>query len=120
MTLTIAQTAARALNAAQGAISDAIPAATLTRATVYAYDADNDTQATFGQVWTGRSVFQSVAPPADMFPAYVVGPGDEFIMLEGFASVIKNDVLTVGARTLTIMAVRDIMGAGRLFNVMAR
>lgn len=120
MSLTIARIAAMALNGAQGAISDAVPVATLTRTTQGAYDAANGLHLTTDTVTTGRAVFQGVAPAKDMFPAYVVGPGDELILLEGFTSALENDVLTIGARTLTIMAVRDIGGAGSVFNVMAR
>ena len=120
MTLTVAQIAAKALNAAQGAISDAVPVATLTRTTNGAYDADNDVYSTTAESWTGRAVFQSIGPDNGGFPGYVVGPTDNLIMLEGFTSVLVNDTLTIGARTLTVMAVRDLAGAGTLWSVMAR
>ena len=121
MTLTIAQIAAKALNAAQGAVSDAVPVATLTRAVNGVYDADYDFYTPLPPlVVTGRAVFQSIGPDNGGFPGYVVGPTDNLILLEGFTSVLVNDTLTIGARTLTVMAVRDLAGAGSLFNVMAR
>lgn len=120
MTLSIAKIAAIALNAAQGAITGAAHAATLTRKTVGAYDAENDFYSTTTETWTGRAVFQSIGPDRGGFPAYVVGPTDELILLEGFTSAMVNDKVTVGTRTLTITAVRDISGAGSLFNVFAR
>ena len=117
---TIAQIAAEALDGVSLDITDAVPAATLTRTTNGAYDADNDVYSTTAETWTGRAVFCDMTAAGDIFPAYVVGPSDELLFLEGFTSVLKNDVLTIGARDFTVMEVQDIGGAGSIFYAVAQ
>ena len=118
---TVAAIAAKALDAVSARITDAIPSATLTRAVYDAYDAANDAyeQGT-PIVQTGRAVNYGEAPKPDMFPGFVIGSGDQWYLLEGFTSVVKNDVLTIGGRDRTIVAVQDIVEAGTLFSVVAR
>jgi hypothetical protein len=118
--MNIAQIAAKAMNAAQGAITDAVHVATVTRMLQGVYDAASDTY-DGAAIWeTGRAVSTGASPRADMFPAYVIGPQDQAFMLEGFTTLAENDVLVVNGVSRTIMAVQDVGGAGTLFNVIAR
>lgn len=120
MSLTIAQIAAKALNAAQGAITDAVPFATITRTVQGVYDAVADAYAVTTTTQTGRGVFTSTSAAQDAFPQFVVGANDQAIMLEGFTAIAENDVLVINGVSRTIMAVQDIGGAGTLFQVIAR
>lgn len=117
---TVADIAARAFNAVSAAITDAIPAATITRTVQGLYDPEQDVYDTTTETQTGRAVISDERPKQDAFPAFVIGPQDELILLEGFTSVRENDVLTIGGVDRTVMAVQDIVGAGVLFNVVAR
>lgn len=117
---TIAAIASEALDAVALDITDAVPPATLTRTTQGAYDAANGLYLTTTATQTGRAVFCDISAEADKFPGYVVGPADEVLLLEGFTGVAKNDVVTIGARGMTIAAVQDIGGAGSLYMVVAR
>jgi len=120
MSLTVAQIAAKALNAVQGAITDAVHDATLTRADASTYDVATGVYLDAPESVTGRAVFQGASPSRDPFPGYTIGPNDQIIMLEGFTSVKKNDRVEIGARVLTVMAVQDIAGAGSVYMVAAR
>lgn len=118
--MNIAQIAAKAFTAAQGAISDAVVAATVTRETLGAYDAATGAYSKTTTSQTGRAVIQGVAAMRDVFPDFVAGPADEAILLEGFTAVAENDKVVIGSTTRLVVAVQDIGGAGTLFNVIAR
>lgn len=120
MSLTIAQIAATALNGAQVAIPDAVHVATLARTNLTEYDVDQGTYADTPTTWEGRAVFQGASPSPGPFPGYTIGSNEQVILLEGFSSVKKADMLTIGARTYTVQAVQDIGGAGSVFLVAAR
>ncbi|MCD1619136.1 hypothetical protein K7H20_13785 [Salipiger manganoxidans] len=117
---TVSQIAKLAFDGVARGIPDAIHAATLTRTTQGAYDVATGTYATTTAAQTGRAVVDTVRPVADVFPAYVVGPGDELILLEGFTSAKENDSLTFAGRTRIVRQVQDIVAAGALFYVIAR
>ena len=118
---TVAAIAAKALNAVSARITDAVPDATLTRAVAGAYDAANGAYEQQPPiVQTGRAVNYGEAPRADRFPNFVIAPGDQWYLLEGFTSVLKNDVSTIGGTSRTIVAVQNIVEAGTLFQVVAR
>lgn len=120
MSLSIATIAAMAINGVAGAIPDAVPVATLTRAVLGAYDAATGAYARTLTEWTGRAVFQTVSPSRmAQFPGYVAGATDVLLMLEGFRSVAENDTVTIGGVVRTIKAVASIGGAGTVYNVMA-
>lgn len=120
MALTVAQIAAKAMDAVAAKITDAIHAATLVRTTQGAYNATTGAYATTTATQTGRAVVDTVRPAQDVFPDYVAGPGDELILLEGFTSAKENDALTFAGRTRTVRQVQDIAAAGTLFYVVAR
>ncbi|MEB3419908.1 hypothetical protein ACFSDD_11050 [Salipiger marinus] len=117
---TVAEISREAFDAVAAEIPDAIHAATLTRTTQGAYDVATGTYATTTATQTGRAVVDTVRPVADVFPAYVVGPGDELILLEGFTSAKENDSLTFAGRTRIVRQAQDIVAAGALFYVIAR
>lgn len=118
--VTIAEIAAQAFDGVAAEITDAIGAATLTRTVQGAYDTDTGTYSTTPEEQTGRSVLETTKPINDIFPDYVIGPGDELLFLEGFTSCRENDVLTIGAVGRTVLQVQDILGAGTLFYCVAR
>lgn len=69
---------------------------------------------------TGRAVFGTAAAIASRFPAYVIGPDDLLIMLEGFTTVPRVGWrVTINSIERTIKAVGDIAGAGDFFEVIA-
>ena len=117
---TVADIASDAFGAVSAAITDAIHAATLTRTTQGAYDPATGAYAATTAEQTGRAVVDTVTPIDDAFPAYVVGPADELILLEGFTSCVENDALEFAGRTRTVRRVQDIVAAGTLFFVVAR
>jgi len=117
---TVAQIAAKAIGAAQKAIPDAVHAATLTRTVQGAYNATTGAYATTTTSQTGRAVVDSERPVGDVFEEYVVGAGDELILLEGFTSCAENDTLTFAGRTRIVRKVQDILAAGSLFFCVAR
>jgi len=119
MARTVAQIAKRAFDRVAARIPDAIHAATLTREVQGAYDAVAGAYSTTTATQSGRIVVDTVKPIADIFPAYVVGPSDELILLEGFTSAVENDELQFAGRTKTVKKVQDIVAAGSLFYVVA-
>lgn len=108
------------MNAAQSAISDAVHTATLTRETQGAYDTATGVFAVTTAVQAGRATVASSAPIEDMFPSYIVGPGDQLILLEGFTACAENDILAFAGLTLKVRRVQDIAAAGTLFYCVAR
>lgn len=120
MSITIAQIAAKALNAASKSITDSVALATLTSVAKGDYDVASGTYSEIITVQTGRAVFQGAAPIRDSFPDYVIGPADELILIEGMTGVKENDRISIADKIRTVRAVQDIGGAGTLFNVIAR
>lgn len=121
MAITVAQIAARALNAVSAAIPDAVHVATLTKTTQGAYNPATGAYSTTTVTITGRAVEDSVRPVQDVFPEYIVGPGDVLVLLEGLsAAPVENDVLTYAGMARTIRQSQDIVAAGTVFYVVAR
>ena len=116
----IAEIAALAFDGVESAITDAIHLATLTRTTQGNYNASTGAYATTTAAQTGRALVDTVRPVADVFPDYVVGVGDELILLEGFTSCRENDALAFAGRTRIVRQVQDIVAAGSLFYAVAR
>ncbi len=69
---------------------------------------------------TGRAVIETTKPVQDIFPDYVVGPGDTLVMLEGFTSCKEGWKLTIGTRVFDIRLTQDVLGAGSLFYAVGR
>jgi len=127
MTTTVAAIAAEAFTAVAAEISGVIQSCTLTRVVDGAYNATTGAYGTTTTNYTGRAVIatgssvESVSSTIkDHFPAYVAGPADVVIFLEGLSAAPKeNDTLTIGAVIRTIKAVGDIVGVGTFFVVIA-
>jgi hypothetical protein len=113
---TISAIAAEALDGVAADITDAIQAATLVRTSHDFYDIPTGAMGTSTASQTGRLVYCNIATAADIFPGYTVGPSDQLLLLEGFTSVLKNDVVN----DLTVVEVQDIVGAGSLFYAVAQ
>lgn len=120
---TVAQIAKLAFDGAARGIPDAIHPATLTREVQDTYNTTTgkwNTVPAPGFPQTGRVVVDTVKPVGDVFPEYVVGPGDELILIEGMTSAKENDELTFAGRTRIVKQAQDIVAAGSLFYVIAR
>ena len=113
---TIAAIAAEALDGVSLDITDAVQMATLSRAVEGYYDTATGTMSATAETQTGRLVYCNLATVKDIFPGYTVGPSDQLLLLEGFTSVRKNDVVN----GMTVTEVQDIGGAGTLFYAVAR
>jgi hypothetical protein len=113
---TIGAIAAEALDGVAADITDAVADATLVRTSQTFYDIPTGAMGTSTAEQTGRLVYCNPAAMPDIFPGYTVGPSDQLLLLEGFTSVVKNDVVN----GLTVVEVQDIGGAGSLFYAVAR
>jgi hypothetical protein len=124
---TVAEIAALALGAVDSAIPDAVHQATLSWSVnplpdhpQMAYNPATGTYTKTSASATGRLVVVTEKAPADIFPDYVAGPGDELLMLEGFTACKEGWTLTGAGKTWHIRQVQDILAAGSLFYVVAR
>lgn len=113
---TIAAIAAKALNAVAAKITDAVQSATLVRNIEAGYDTASGVLDGNPATQTGRLVYCNQTAMPGLFPGYTVGPSDQLLLLEGFTSVLKNDVVN----GLTVVEVQDLGGAGTLFYAVAR
>lgn len=117
----IAAIAGMAFDAVGSAIDGVIQSATISRTVQGAYDPATGQYETMVTSWTGRAVFGDAQAIVDKFPAYVIGPADRMLYLEGIGTVPKEgDAVMVGTQPLIVMAVADIVGAGRFFSTVAR
>jgi len=117
---TVAAIAAEAFAAVALEVTDAIHAASLSEDTQGAYDTATGAYAITTTTATGRAVVASETPVNDIFPAYIAGPADELILLEGFTAARENMRLTFAGWVRTVTQVQDIVNAGSLFYVVAR
>lgn len=93
--------------------------ATITRTAQGAYNPATDTYAETVTTLAGFVVVNSEAPVADAFPDYVAGPTDE-LLLVNVSAIAENDTITFQGVTRTVRRVKDVTGAGFLWNVVAR
>lgn len=122
---TVAAIAAEAFTAVAAELTDVIKTFTLTRTTQGAYNTSTGAYAVTTATDTGRAVFDFAATQStfsDLFPAYVVGPSDKMLYLEGLTTLVpkENDTLAVAGLTLTIMAAVNLMESGGMYAVVAR
>lgn len=122
---TVAEIALEVFTALAEELPDVVKACTLTKVTKGTYDATtgaySETPATYtGQaiITTGGTVEGINSTLRDAFPAYVAGPTDINMILQGLsAAPEKNDTLTIGSDDWTIKLVGDVVGVGELFIV---
>ncbi|MDH3579973.1 MAG: hypothetical protein OEM91_05025 [Hyphomicrobiales bacterium] len=120
MVTTVAAIAAEAFTDVAAEL-DVIKACTVTAVTQGAYNPVTHTYAETTTVETGRAVMDQAKPIKDVFPDYVVGPGDTLFWLEGLTTAPKeNNTLTIGGVPRKITQVGDVAGAGTFFSVVAR
>lgn len=121
---TVSEIAAKAFSGVSAEITDAIQDVTVMRTTQGAYDAASGSYSVTTSTQVGRAVIDSPSglskPVADIFPAYIIGPRDQLILIEGVTSVNEADTLSIGGLTYAVGAVQDILGAGSLFYVIAQ
>jgi hypothetical protein len=118
--LTVGEINKMALDAVQSVITDAVHFASLSEDTQGAYDVVTGEYAVTTVTAVGRAVVDTVKPVGDIFPAYVVGPADELVWLEGFIAARENMRLTFGGGVRHVTQVQDVLGAGSAFYVVAR
>lgn len=100
----VADIAALALDAAQGAITDAVHPVTLT------HGAGTD---------TGRGVVLKERPASE-FSTFKPSQSAQLIMLEGLTTApTDGDTVTLQSRDYFVIRVQDIVAAGSVFNVQA-
>jgi hypothetical protein len=94
----------------------------LTVATQGAYDASTGAYSETSVSYTGRAVFDLVATfVRDSFPDYVAGPMDEAVWLEGLTTAPKEgQSVAITSINYTIVAVRDVLRSGGLFQCIVR
>ena len=122
MATTVSAIAKKAFDKAALKLPDVIKACTVTQNAQGAYNPVTHTYVETPTVLTGRAVMDQSKPIKDVFPDYVVGPGDTLFWVEGLSSApAENDILTVGSDSdRTIKKVGDVAGAGTFFSVIAR
>ncbi len=117
----IAAIAGMAFDAVGSAIDGVIQQATLKRTVRGDYDPVTGGYPETSQTWPCRALFGDAQAIVDKFPAYVIGPADRMLYLEGLGTAPKeSDTVMVGGQALIIMAVADIVGAGQFFSTVAR
>jgi hypothetical protein len=120
---TAAQIAASAFTAVAASITDVIHSATLTYQTKEARGYDHKSGKFFAQATTlsGRALFDTVKPAADIFPDYTRSPKDELVLLEGFAEAAQEGwLLAVGGNTYTVSRAQAVVGIPALCYAIAR
>lgn len=131
---TVAEIAALAVAGVRGAVTDAIKTASLIEISNSFYDTSAARYRTRYEVTgTGNVIVETQKPASDIFPEYVIGPGEQLVFLEGFSTrplegmVLRFAALTVGTETdaspgddLSILRVQDILGAGSIFYAVIR
>ena len=122
MTVSVADIAKSAFDKVSTKISGVIQTATMTRKSGGTYDPATGTYTNGTATDSGRGVFGSTDAAQDIFPEYVIGSSDELIYLEGFDTLApkETDELSIGGRTLKVMASRNLLNTGGLYVVMAQ
>lgn len=119
---TVAEIAKEAFDAVSEEMPDVIQAATLTRTTQgTVYDPETGTYPETTETFTCRALFGDEKAMADTFPAYVIGPNDRLVYVEGLATMPKEtDAMTIGGQAVTVTRVGDIVGVGTFFSLVVR
>jgi hypothetical protein len=120
---TVAQIAARALNAIVSSITDVVHTASLSYSTKEPRGYDHQSGKYFSQPTTlsGRCLFDTVKPMGDIFGDYSASPRDELALLEGFSEAAKEGwTLTVGTDVYTVKRAQPIVGVSELVYAVVR
>jgi hypothetical protein len=112
---TVTTIADAAFDAVNVAITDVIDDATIAYDTQGAYDASTGTFTVTANSITGRALFDTETPAADIFPDAVIGPREQMVLLEGFSAEIKEGYkLTVNSVDYEVKAAQKIVGSNSL------
>lgn len=111
---TVTAIADAAFDAVNAAITDVIDDASLSYQTnlshSYDYTAGNYLQTT--TTVTGRALFDTETPAADIFVDAVIGPRDQLVLLEGFSIAAKEGYkLTVNSVDYEVKSAQNIVGS---------
>lgn len=122
MTMTVADIAAKALNGVAAKLSGVVHACVVSRETDGVFDPETGTFTSETVTDTGRIVFDNQTPPADLFPDYVPGPGEELAYIEGLTVLApkEGDALTFDGKTFAILKSSDLLHAGAFYPVIVR
>lgn len=94
-----------------------VKAAVVTKNAPGAYTASTGVRGVTATSEAGRAIFATAKALAIKFPAYVAGPGDLMVGLEGFLIAPEvNDTVTIESVDRTIVQIGDIAQAGDLFD----
>lgn len=120
---TTATIAASAFTAVAAAITDVVHSATLSYQTKEARGYDHKSGKFFSQPTTisGRVVFDTIKPAADIFPDYTRSPKDELALLEGFTEAAQEGwTLTANGKTYTVKRAQAVVGVAALVYAVVR
>jgi hypothetical protein len=123
----VAEIALEVFTALAAELPDVVKACTLTKVTQGAYDATAGSYGEATATYTGQAIITTGgtieglnSTIKDVYPAYVAGPTDINMILQGLsAAPEKNDKVTIGSNTWTITLVGDVVGVGELFIIVA-
>lgn len=119
---TVAEIAKEAFDGVAEEMPDVIQAASLTR-TVRGeeYDSDTGSYLVTTETWPCRALFADENSMADAFPAYVIGPSDRMVYVEGLTTTPnETDRMVIGGQPVIVQSVGDIVGVGTFFSLIVR
>lgn len=112
MSTTVTAIADAAFDAVNAAITDVIDDATITYITNGSYNYSTGAYAATATAITGRALFDTETPAADIFGDTVVGPRDQLVLLEGFSTAAKEGYkLTVNSVDYEVKSAQNIVGS---------
>lgn len=112
MSTTVTAIADAAFDAVNAAITDVIDDATITYITNGSYNYSTGAYAETATAITGRALFDTETPAADIFGDTVVGPRDQLVLLEGFSTAAKEGYkLTVNSVDYEVKSAQNIVGS---------
>lgn len=119
--VTVAEIAKEAFDGVAVSIEGVVKAATMEYDTQGAYNAATGTYAlTPTSGGAGRAIVGTAKAVKSSFPAYVAGPNDILLYLEGFTSSPSiNWRVSIDGVVRVIKHIGDVVGAGGFFEVVA-
>lgn len=112
MSTTVTAIADAAFDAVNAAITDVIDDATLTSVSNGSYNYTTGAYAETETAITGRALFDTETPTADIFADTVIGPREQLVLLEGFSAAAKEGhKLTVNSVDYEVKSAQNIIGS---------
>lgn len=117
----VAEIAREAYDAVAAEMPEVIQHAELRRTMRGAYDPRTGTYTEITKAYPCRALFSDERAMADTFPAFVAGPTDRMVYVEGIQTApIESDRMTIGGRAVVVRQVGDIVGVGSFFALVVR